>query len=244
MSERHITGGRIVAARETKGLSVRRAARRLNVSPRALRGWERGRSDIPLAVRQAMAVLYGTAPQYLVPERPAAVERDNGNAVLRIGSVAFTLEHSDDETLRRFLAAVREERGLAPGAPLAVRETDAALLADILGGSADEITRTLQRLLGVSETEAADFSRWIFGRTVVAGVFALGLTAGLVGTTAFAAGSSPSTPATAGSPATAVIAEHHPDTSPEAGQPVDPDWAEIGDAAVLYRSDVPGNPAP
>ena len=50
MSERHTTGGRIIAAREAKSLSIRRAARRLNVSPRALRGWERGRSDIPLAV--------------------------------------------------------------------------------------------------------------------------------------------------------------------------------------------------
>jgi len=239
MSERHSTGGRIIAARETKGLSLRRAARRLSVSPRALRGWERGRTDIPLAVRQAMAVLYGTAPQYLVPERPSMVERDNGTAVLRIGSVAFTLEHSDDETLRRFLAGVREERGLAPGAALKVREADAALLADILGGSAEEITWTLQRLLGVSETEAADFSRWIFGRTAVAGVFALGLTAGLAGTAAFAGNAPASTPSSSNAPAAAVIVAHQPDTSPEAGGHSDPNWAEIGDAAVLYRDGAP-----
>ena len=243
MSERHTTGGRIVAAREAKGLSIRRAARRLNVSPRALRGWERGRSDVPLAVRQAMAVLYGTAPQYLIPERPVAVERDNGTAVLRIGSVAFTLEHSDDDTLRRFLSAVREERGAAAGAPLKVRESDAALLADILGGSADEITRTLQRLLGVSEPEAAEFSRWIFGRTAVAGVFALGLTAGLAGATAFA----PTGPAggATSAPATSVIAERHAEASPAAGAGHDdPNWAEIGDAAVLYRDGSTQNPAP
>jgi len=245
MSERHITGVRIIAAREAKGLSLRRAARRLNVSPRALRGWERGRADVPLAVRQAMAVLYGTAPQYLVPERPATVERDNGSAVLRIGSVAFTLEHSDDDTLRRFLSAVREERGVAPGAPLKVRESDAALLADILGGSPEEISRTLQRLLGVSESEAADFSRWIFGRTAVAGVFALGLTAGLAGTAAFA-GAAPSGPSGSPAPATTVIAERHPEAGSVSGGQGhdDPNWAEIGDAAVLFRDGSTQNPAP
>jgi len=243
MSERHTTGSRIVAARETKGLSLRRAARRLNVSPRALRGWERGRTDVPLAVRQAMAVLYGTAPQYLVPERPRVIDRDQGSAVLRIGSVAFTLEHSDDDTLRRFLAAVREERGLAPGAPLKVRETDAALLADILGGSPEEITRTLQRVLGVSESEANEFSKWIFGRTAVAGVFALGITTGLAVTAAYGGAGSPATPAPANSPATATIAEHHPDGSGDIDRS-DPNWAVIGDAAVLYRSDVPPNPGP
>ncbi len=242
MSERHTTGSRIVAAREAKGLSIRRAARRLNVSPRALRGWERGRADVPLAVRQAMAVLYGTAPQYLIPDRPAAVSRDSGTAVLRIGSVAFTLEHSDDDTLRRFLSAVREERGVAAGAPLKVRESDAALLADILGGSADEITRTLQRLLGVSESEAADFSRWIFGRTAVAGVFALGLTAGLAGVTAFA--SPGHTGGASSAPATSVIAERHAEAGPAAAGHDDPNWAEIGDAAVLYRDGSTQNPAP
>jgi hypothetical protein len=189
-----------------------------------------------------MAVLYGTAPQYLVPERRAAVERDQNTAVLRIGSVAFTLEHSDDETLRRFLASVREERGLAAGAPLKVRESDAALLADILGGSPDEITRTLQRLLGVSESEAADFSRWIFGRTAVAGVFALGLTTGLAGTAALAASASPAT--TPATPAAAVFVEHGGDTGPGAGQSVDPNWAVIGDAAVLYRDGTTGPSAP
>jgi transcriptional regulator with XRE-family HTH domain len=244
MSERHTTGGRIIAARETKGLSLRRAARRLNVSPRALRGWERGRTDVPLAVRQAMAVLYGTAPQYLVPERPSTVERDSGTAVLRIGSVAFKLEHSDDETLRRFLAAVREERGLAPGAALKVRDADAALLADILGGSAEEITRTLRRLLGVSETEAADFSRWIFGRSAVAGVFALGLTAGLAGTVAFAGHAPASTPGSSNAPATAVIVAHQADASAAAGSHSDPNWAEIGDAAVLFRDGSTQNPTP
>src|SRR5687768_7785991 len=57
MSERRSTGNRVFAAREAKGLSLRRAARRLGVSPRTLRGWERGREDIPYLVRQAMVRL-------------------------------------------------------------------------------------------------------------------------------------------------------------------------------------------
>jgi len=244
MSKKRTTGGRILAAREAKGLSLRRAARRLGVSPRALRGWEHGRADIPLAARQAMAVLYGTAPQYLVPDRPTAVERDTPTAVIRIGSAAFSLHRSDDDTLRAFLAAVRQERGLAPGAALKVRESDAALLAEALGGSADEIVRTLQRLLGVTETEAVDFSRWIFQRTVVAGVLALGLTAGVAGTAAFAATPPAGSPGTAASHGTAVSAQHRPDGDTDLSQPVDPNWAEIGDAAVLRREDVAPDQAP
>jgi hypothetical protein len=192
-----------------------------------------GRADVPLAVRQGMAALYGTAPQYLVPERPTAVERDPATAVIRIGSVTLTLQHTDDATLRTFLAAVREERGLAPGAPMAIRESDAALLADVLGGSAEEIARTLQRLLGVKESEAVELGRWLFGRTAVAGVLALGLTAaGAAGTVAFA--SSP--------PAGPAVASSSP--SSEVHQPVDPNWAEIGDAAVLWRDQAPTDPAP
>jgi transcriptional regulator with XRE-family HTH domain len=242
MSKRRTTGSRIVAAREAKGLTLRRAARRLGVSPRALRGWEHGRTDIPLAARQTMAVLYGTAPQYLVPERPTSLERDAASAVIRIGSVTFTLHHSDDESLRAFLTAVREERGLAPGAPLAIRETDAALLAETLGGSAEDIAGTLQRLLRLSESEATDFSRWIFGRTAVAGVLALGLSAGVAATAAFAAPPPAGSTGTTGSPGAAISAEHRPNGNPELGEPdehVDPNWAEIGDAAVLRREDVP-----
>ncbi len=238
MSERHATGGRIVAAREAKGLSLRRAARRLGVSPRALRGWERGRTDVPLPVRQAMAVLYGTAPQYLVPDRPTAVERDGASAVIRIGSVTLTLQRTDDDTLRTFLAAVREERGLAPSAPMAIRETDAALLADVLGGSAEEIARTLQRLLGVKEQEALELGRWLFSRTAVAGVLALAVTAG-VAATAFA-----STEPPAGSSPAAVSAPAQPGGPAAVQHPDDPNWAEIGDAAVLWRDQVPTDPAP
>ena len=246
MSKRRTTGSRIVAAREAEELSLRRAARRLNVSPRALRSWEQGRADVPLAVRQAMAVLYGTAPQYLVPERPTSVEREGTSAVIRIGSVAFALQRSDDESLRAFLTAVREERGAAPGAPLAIRETDAALLAETLGGSAEDIARTLQRLLRLSEGEAVEFTRWIFSRTAVAGVLALGLTAGVAGTAAFAA--TPPGGRPDGAPGAAVSAEHRPDGGSaigESGKPVDPNWAEIGDAAVLWRNGAaPGSISP
>ena len=123
MSERRTTGTRVFAAREAKGLSLRRAARRLGVSPRTLRGWERGREDIPFAVRQAMVKLYGMDPAQLIPERPGreAAGRDADSQTIRIGSVSFTAHDADDDSLRAFLAAVRQERGLAPGARLAVR---------------------------------------------------------------------------------------------------------------------------
>jgi hypothetical protein len=113
-----------------------------------------------------------------------AVEHDDERAVIRIGSVAFTFDRSDDDTLRRFLAAVREERGLAPGAPMAVRESDAAFLADLLGGTAEDITRNLRRLLGLSETDADEFGQWLFGPTAVGAVLAADFSAAVLGSAA------------------------------------------------------------
>ena len=227
MSERRTTGSRVLAAREVKGLSLRRAARRLGVSPRALRGWERGRDSIPYAVRLAMVGLYGMARQDLVPDRPAAGARDALNGTIRIGSVTFTAADADDDSLRAFLCAVRAERGLAAGAPLAVRASDAALLGELLGGSADEIVRNLQRLLGLDEKQAVELGRWMFRRTAVAGALALGLAAGAIGT-----GTLPAGPLPAGAAQSSG--------SDRAAEPRDPNWAEIGDAAVLYRYEVPG----
>ena len=231
MSERRSTGSRVHAARESRALSLRRAARRLGVSPRALRGWERGREDIPFAVRQSMVKLYGLAPEQLIPERPAAgtAGRDGTNGMIRIGSVTFATHDADDDSLRGFLAAVRRERGLAPDAPLAVRSSDAEVLAELLGGTADDIVRNLQRLLGVDEKEAVELTRWMFRKTAIAGAMIVGLTAGALGTGAFSAPPATATEISVTAPASDAVAP----------APVDPDWAEIGDAAVLWRDGVP-----
>jgi transcriptional regulator with XRE-family HTH domain len=224
MSERRTTGSRVLAAREAKGLSLRRSARRLGVSPRVLRGWERGREDIPFAVRQAMVDLYGIPRQELVPDRPARGERDATNGRIRIGSVTFSAAGADDESLRAFLSSVRQERGLGAGAALQVRASDAALLAELLGGTAEDIVRNLQRLLGVSEKEAVELGRWMFRRTAIAGALAMGIAAGVVGSGTFSA----HPPAASADQITSISA-----VAPN------PDWAEIGDAAVLWNDKVP-----
>lgn len=228
MSERRSTGSRVFAAREAKGLSLRRAARRLGVSPRTLRGWERGREDIPFLIRQVMVKLYSLPPETLVPERPGrgAASRDERSGTIRIGSVTFTAHDANDDSLRAFLDAVRQERGLAPDAPLGVRASDAEMLAKLLGGTAREIVRSLQRILGVDEREAAELSRWMFGRTAVAGALAVGLAVGVVAT-----GASPDPPAASAAEITTP--------APDGAAPVDPDWAVIGDAAVLWHDSVP-----
>lgn len=227
MSERHSTGKRVLAAREAKGLSLRRAARRLGVSPRVLRGWERGREAIPFAVRLSMVDLYGIPRQELAPDRPARAELDAANGTIRIGSVTFTATGSDDDALRAFLSAVRVERGLSSGTALQVRESDATLLAELLGGTAEDIVRNLQRLLGVSENEAVELGRWMFRRTALAGALAMGIAAGVViGSGTFSA--NPPAAAAEGISSTTAV-------SPS----VDPNWAEIGDAAVLWNDKVP-----
>jgi AcrR family transcriptional regulator len=228
MSERRSTGSRVFTAREAKGLSLRRAARRLGVSPRTLRGWERGREDIPFAVRQAMVKLYNSPSELLVPERPdrRAAGRDERSGTIRIGSLSFTVHDSNDDSLRAFLVAVRQERGLTPDAPLAVRARDTEMLAELLGGTADEIVGNLQRLLGVDEREAIELGRWIFRKTAVAGALAAGLAAGVIVTGTFS-----NAPAATAAEITAPASDNT--------AAVDPDWAVIGDAAVLWHPSVP-----
>ena len=233
MSQRRTTGSLVLAGREAKGLSLRRAARRLGISPRMLRNWERGRESIPYAVRQAMVTLYGIAPELLTPTRPAAATRDGSNGTIRIGSVTFTANEADDDSLRAFLKAVRQERGLAPGAALAVRASDADLLATLLGGSAENILANLQRLLGISENEAVELGGWIFRRTAIAGALAVGVVAGAIATGAL----SPNPPAAGAGQVSAAEATAGDTVAP----PADPNWAVIGDAAVLYREGVPHN---
>jgi hypothetical protein len=109
-----------------------------------------------------------------------------------------------------------------------VRAGDAELLAEVLGGSPEAIVRNLQRLLGVDEREAVELGRWMFRRTAVAGALMVGLVTGVAATAAFAAD--------APAPGTGTTAD-----SGAADEPVDPWWAEIGDAAVLYRDEVPGD---
>jgi len=243
MSERRTTGSRVLAGRQSKGLSLRRAARRLGVSPRALRGWEHGREDIPFAVRTAMVGLYGMDPEQLIPARPAGGARHAGTGTITIGSVSFAADGADDDALRNFLSSVRAERGLAADAGLAVRASDAAVLAELLGGSPEDIVRNLQRLLGLNEAEAVELGRWMFRRTALAGALTIGLLAGVAGTGTFSA----SPPAAgAGQISTVDSAPPTPVTAAQADAPVDPNWAEIGEAAVLERGDaaphVPGVP--
>jgi len=229
MSQRRSTGIRVHAAREEKGLSLRRAARRLGVSPRSLRGWEQGRADIPFAIRQGMVQLYALAPETLIrPERPATGAPELDGSTIRIGSITFTANDTSDDALRAFLVAVRLERGLAPNAALSVRASDAAVLAELLGGTAEDIVRNLQRLLGVDEREAVEFGSVIFRKTAIAGALAVGLAAGVVGSGTFSA-----------HPPAASAVEITASDSTAAPAPVDPDWAEIGDAAVLWREGVP-----
>jgi transcriptional regulator with XRE-family HTH domain len=218
MSQRRTTGSRVFAAREAKGLSLRRSARRLGVSPRTLRGWEHGREDIPYLVRKAMVALYGMDPEQLVPERRATAVRDADGGTISIGSVTFAVHGADEDSLSAFLSAVRAERGLAAGAGLAVRASDAELLAGLLGGTPEDIVRNLQRLLGVDEAEAVELGRWMFRKTAIAGALMVGLVAGVAGTGAFS-----SNPPKAEAGEVGVSA------------PVDANWAVIGDAAVLER---------
>ena len=221
-----MTGTRVLTAREAKGLSLRRAARRLGVSPRMLRNWERGRESIPYATRLSMVDLYGIPRQEIAPDRPTRAEQ-GANGTIRIGSLTFSATGADDESLRAFLSAVRQERGLASGARLQIRESDATLLADLLGGTAEDVVRNLQRLLGVSEKEAVELGRWMFRRTAIAGALAMGIVAGVViGSGTFSA-NPPA--ASADQISTTIVGMSS----------VNSNWAEIGDAAVLWNDKVP-----
>ena len=220
-----MTGNRALAAREAKGLSLRRAARRLGVSPRVLRGWERGRESIPYATRLSMIDLYGIPRQEIAPDRPTRAERE-ANGTVRIGSLTCSAAGADDDSLRAFLSAVRQERGLASGDALQIRESDATLLAELLGGTAEGVVRNLQRLLGVSENEAVELGRWMFRRTAIAGALAIIAAGVVIGSGTFSA-NPPA--ASADQISTTIVGMSS----------IDPNWAEIGDAAVLWNDKVP-----
>ncbi|HVW32091.1 MAG TPA: helix-turn-helix domain-containing protein [Acidimicrobiia bacterium] len=238
MSERHAPGSRVLAGREAAGLSLRRAARRLGLSPRTLRGYERGREDIPFAVRQQMVTLYRMPRAQLVPDRPTAGERNAADGTIRIGSIVFHSHGADDAALAAFLSAVRHERGLAPETPMRLRSSDAELLAELLGGTPDAIVANLARLLVVGEEEAVEIGRFLLRRTAVAGALAVGVLAGVVSTGALSGGAPP---AGAGEAPAGTVSTVAP---PGAVDRSDPNWAVIGDAAVLYRDGVPQEEAP
>jgi len=178
-----------------------------------------------------MVKLYQLAPEQLVSERPSAGVRDAAAGTITIGSVTFAAHEADDDSLRAFLSAVRTERGLAANAKLAVRASDAEVLAELLGGSAEHIVRNLQRLLGVDEAEAVELGRWMFRRTALAGALAIGVVAGAAGIGPFSSNVPPAS-------AQNISSTGHAAPAPAA--PTDPNWAEIGDAAVLYRNQPPG----
>ena len=66
----------------------------------------------------------------------------------------------------------------------------------------------------------------MFRKTAIAGAMAIGLAAGVAGTGTFSINA----------PAAAAEITTHDSAAPA---PVDPNWAEIGDAAVLWREGVP-----
>jgi transcriptional regulator with XRE-family HTH domain len=163
---------RITEGREGAGLGRREAARRLGVTARHLRAWERGRGGIPKDVRTGMASLYGLPLTDLVPARPDVAS--DGDGMITIGSVAFSVRGATDNSLREFLDGVRSQRKLAGDAEVAIRADEAVVLAGVLGGTPEAIVARIRQLLDVTDDEAEELGAWIWRRRAVAGAVAAG----------------------------------------------------------------------
>lgn len=170
--------------RTLSGYSQRAAARQLGVRGTVLRSWEEG-SVLPTATQMdALLSLYGRDVKELLKPRQPLVSADQPG-VLRIGSrsvdtVSIRVDASNaSEANRRivaqYLAAVRSERGSAPGDLVELRAVDMRQLADVL----DLSDQNLEELLATQLDLTPAGAQFAVRAVLVAGLMTAALLGGI-----------------------------------------------------------------
>lgn len=184
-------------ARHDRALGPEYVARGAGVARRDVSRWERGRSRPTVDELVRLAGALGMSIDELVPPR-TRVSYDADTATLRLGDrTVAVVRRADDANansavLRTYLGAVAASRGCLPGTPLTLRRDDIAALAEILDLDDGELETRLQRLLGLSEADAATArSRLLrrraasLGTVLVVGVLATGSLAAASATSSY-----------------------------------------------------------
>jgi hypothetical protein len=177
-----------------------------------------------------LAALYDMRVESLVPQRTRLViDLDEGSVAMGPLFEQLIDVHPDD-VLTKYLALVMELRGLAPGAPLKIRDLDLEVLGTALTIKPREVQRRLHGLMR-GDREPIDGARRRLRSRLVVPVAGILVACTAVGALLFErAGDSASEPATpapsADDPGTGVARDLPLDSGAE---------VEIGDAAVLVR---------
>ncbi|HEX5613696.1 MAG TPA: helix-turn-helix transcriptional regulator [Acidimicrobiia bacterium] len=180
-------------ARQSVGLSRRRAAKRTGVEIGDLRAYERGDRAVPDDDLARLRSLYGDALDDLVaPRAPVSVDSHR----LVMGGLETTLDADNrDALLSAYAHLVLRLRGVGPGEPLPLRADDLAVLAVALGSDPDDVARRVSEVVGCTRAEAAALHDEVLRRRVLVPAAGLAIGAVAFASAVLAAPGSPAEPA-------------------------------------------------
>ncbi|MEO7556818.1 MAG: helix-turn-helix transcriptional regulator [Acidimicrobiales bacterium] len=208
-------------ARHDRALGPEYVARSARVGRRDVSRWERGRSRPTTDELVRLAGALGMSIDELIPPRTRVrYEPQTRTLILGDRTVAIVRRADDangnSAVLRTYLGAVAASRGCLPGTPLALRRDDIAVLAQLLDLDDDDLEIRLQRLLGLSATDAAAVRSRLLSRSVTAVGTALVvgvLATGSLAAASAAGGHSDPSPTPTTSPSTSASVMVRPPTT-------------------------------
>jgi transcriptional regulator with XRE-family HTH domain len=179
MLDTRTVGPALRHARELADLDERRAARRLGVPLSELRAWEQNgltpdATDLIRAARNYSSDLDDDVREALVPRVPLTSPEQPGvlvvgDELVELGDLAAEEPRRRNRlVLRRFVAAVRRQRGLPAEAAVELRSTDLAALADALHVTDEELAVQLADVLGLPPASAHGANRALVAVALVA----------------------------------------------------------------------------
>ncbi len=166
-------------ARRSARLSTRNAAQRAGITTSLLGDYERGKSEPSVQHLRTLLEVYGIDAADLVPHRelPAV---DMVHRTVTVGSETRAVGDSraaasamlrHDQALHLFVELVRQARSAGSRAKFALREADAAALAELLSLDESVVVSRLMEIMGCSEREATNLWRVMSRAGVVAAIF-------------------------------------------------------------------------
>jgi transcriptional regulator with XRE-family HTH domain len=208
-------------ARELAGLDPAEGARRLGLRTRLLKAYEAGEPPVPAAVLSDAVAAYGS-PEVVIPPRVSLHPSGDPRTIV-VGTERIERSPTLDNgaLLRRYVAAVRRQRGLGPTDPVDLRVADVAVLAGLVDLTDADLERELLRASGSSAAAVQRVARSL----VLSGLVLLAAGASVVG------GCSPSPGSDGGEPQ----AGEPQAEEPPADEPPAREWQATRDAERVAR---------
>jgi hypothetical protein len=141
-------------ARELAGIEPRDAAGRLGLPTRQLMAYETGRWPVPTEVLSDAVAAYGSSEVVLPPRVSLRAAGDSDAIVVGAERIERIPTLGNRELLRRYVSAVRRQRGLGPADPVELRTADVVALAGLLDLTDADLQRQLRDVSGSSGSAA------------------------------------------------------------------------------------------